>query len=240
MLKKHYKKFKRESFPSSCVLKAELEDKFCDTVVDINWYNILYNRISFISRATQKFKDCKYLEIGADHNHCFNSVPVVDKTGVDPKQGGNVRSTSDDFFINNKKIFDVVFVDGLHTFEQCRKDIINSINFLKVGGYLFVHDLMPRNFMEEFVPPMGTPWSGDVWKVGQELCKTDGIEFYVIKADHGVGLVKKIKEKVNYFENYSNLKKLKFNDFLEINSEIKYIEANEAMTLIDSDNFNLK
>ena len=50
-----------------------------------------------------------------------------------------------------------------------------------MGGYLFIHDLIPRNFMEEFSPPMGTPWSGDVWKVAQELCKSDGIEFYVIK-----------------------------------------------------------
>ena len=43
--------------------------------------------------------------------------------------------------------FDVIFVDGLHTFEQCRKDVINSLNFLNLGGYLFIHDLIPRNFM---------------------------------------------------------------------------------------------
>lgn len=234
MLKKYYKKLKRGNFPSSCVLKAELEDKFCDTVININWYNILYNRISFISLATQKFKDCKYLEIGSDNNHCFNSIPVIDKTGVDPKQGGNVRTTSDEFFSKNKKIFDVIFVDGLHTFDQSRKDIINSINFLNINGYLFIHDLLPRNFMEEFTPPMGTPWCGDVWKVAQELCKTKGIEFNLIIADHGIGLVKKIEKNVNYFDDYTKLKNLKFKDFLEINNKIKYIDPEEAIKIINN------
>ncbi len=232
MIKKYYKNFDRDKFPSSCVLKAELEDKFCETVININWYEILYNRISFISLATQKFTNCKYLEIGADHNHCFNSIPVKDKTGVDPKQGGNTRTTSDNFFKKNNKFFDVIFVDGLHTFEQCRKDIINSLKFLNVNGYLFIHDLIPRNFMEEFVPPMGTPWSGDVWKVAQELCKTKGLKFYVIKADHGVGLIKKIQDNINYFDDYNNLKNLKFKDFLEINKEINYIEPEEAIEII--------
>ena len=232
MLKKYYKNYKKEDFPEACVLKAESEDKFCDTVISIDWYKISFNRMSFISLATQKFNDCKYLEIGTDLNLCFNCIPVIDKIGVDPKRGGTIRKTSDDFFNNNKKKFDVIFVDGLHTFEQCRKDVMNSLNFLNLGGYLFIHDLIPRNFMEEFTPSMGTPWSGDVWKVAQELSKSDGLDFHVIKADHGVGLVKKIKKNVNYYDDYEKLKILKFKDFLEINSEINYIDPEEAIKII--------
>ena len=104
MLKKYYKTFKKEAFPEVCVLKAESEDKFCDTIISIDWYKILFNRISFISLATQKFNDCKYLEIGTDLNLCFNCIPVIDKTGVDPKRGGTVRKKSDDFFKNNQKM----------------------------------------------------------------------------------------------------------------------------------------
>ncbi len=232
MLKKFYLKLDKSKFPEICIQKASAENKFCETVININWYDILFNRISFISLATQKFKNCKYLEIGTDLNLCFNCIPVIDKIGVDPKRGGTIRKTSDDFFTDNKDLFDVIFVDGLHTFEQCRKDVINSIKFLNVGGYLFIHDLIPRNFMEEFSPPMGTPWSGDVWKVAQELCKSDGIEFYVIKADHGIGLVKKIKKNVSYHDDYERLSTLKFKDFLEINSDIKYIDSDEAIKII--------
>ena len=233
MLKKHYKKFKREDFPEVCVLKAELVDKFCETVVDIDWYSINYKRVDFISLAAQKFNDCKYLEIGVDKNLTFDAIPVDDKTGVDPNRGGNQRMTSDKFFENNIKMFDVIFVDGLHTFDQCRKDIINSLKCLNVGGYLFIHDLIPRNFMEEFTPQMGEPWCGDVWKVAHELIKTKNIEFSIIVANNGIGILKKLENKVEYFDDYLNLKKLKFNDYLNKNSEINYIKPEEAIKMIN-------
>jgi len=232
MLKKFYIKLDKSKFPEVCVKKAELENKFCETIININWHEILFNRISFIALATQLKNNCKYLEIGTDKNLCFNCIPVIDKTGVDPKSGGNVRKTSDDFFKDNKKMYDVIFIDGLHYFDQTRRDIKNGLNFLNEKGFMFIHDLIPRNFMEEFNPPMGNPWSGDVWKVSHELKKTEGIEFSVIKADHGVGLIKKIKPEVNYFNDYENLKNLKFKDYLEMNDSINYIDAEKAIEKI--------
>ena len=121
MLKKYYIKLDKTKFPDVCVKKAELENKFCETIININWYEILFNRISFIALATQLKNNCKYLEIGTDKNLCFNCIPVVDKTGVDPKSGGNVKKTSDEFFKDNKKMYDVIFIDGLHYFDQTRK-----------------------------------------------------------------------------------------------------------------------
>ena len=64
------------------------------------------------------------------------------------------------------------------------------------------------------------------------LKKTEGIEFSVIKADHGVGLIKKIKPEVNYFNDYENLKNLKFKDYLEMNDSINYIDAEKAIEKI--------
>jgi len=48
------------------------------------------------------------------------------------------------------------------------------------------------------VPRLQSIWTGEVWKVAIELAKTEGIEFYVINADHGVGILKKKKKKLNY------------------------------------------
>ena len=171
MLKKFYTKIPKEKFPDVTIFHAEKNNNFCDTVIKIDWHGILYNRISFISCAVSKFKNCHYLEIGADHNHCFTSVPAIDKIGVDPEKGGNRRDTSDNFFKSNKKEFDVIFIDGLHVFDQCRRDVINSLKFLSADGFIFIHDLIPRNYMEENVPKLGEPWCGDVWKVAQELSK---------------------------------------------------------------------
>ena len=138
-LKKMLKKYYKTVPPQEIHFKLKKEhDNFCDIIIDIDWNKILYNRASFISVATQKFENCSYLEIGCDDNICFNSIPVIDKIGVDPDRGGNIKDTSDNFFKNNKKIFDVIFIDGLHIYEQCRKDVINSLKVLNKNGFIFL------------------------------------------------------------------------------------------------------
>ena len=186
MLKKYYKKIDQEMILKANKNSSKKFDNFCDTIINIDWNKILYNRMSFISLAIQKFKNCEYLEIGCAGNACFSSIPLINKTGVDPENGGNIKDTSDNFFKNNKKNFDVIFIDGLHQYEQCRKDIINSLKVLNENGLIFLHDMIPRSWVEENVPRLQGIWSGNVWKVALELIKTKGIDFFVIKADHGV------------------------------------------------------
>ena len=73
-----------------------------------------------------------YLEIGCQENNLFHSVTAVHKTGVDPERGGTHRMTSDQFFAQNNKKFDFIFIDGMHTYEQVHVDIKNSIKVLKL------------------------------------------------------------------------------------------------------------
>ena len=234
MLKKYYKKIDKEAFTGQLSMKEHEKkfDNFCDTIIDIDWSKILYNRMSFVNLAVQKFRNCKYLEIGCANNICFNSIPLINKIGVDPEKGGNVRDTSDNFFKNNKKNFDVIFIDGLHHYEQCRKDIINSLKVLNENGFIFLHDMIPRSWTEENVPRLQGIWSGDVWKVALELIKTKGIDFFIIEADHGVGVIKKKERDIIYHDDYNNIKNLKFKDFLNLNEQIKYIEPEQAFELI--------
>jgi len=232
MLKKYYKKVPKQE------IHKELKEKyinFCDTIIHIDWNKILFNRVSFITAATQKFSNCKYLEIGCDDNICFKSIPVINKIGVDPDRGGNVKDTSDNFFKNNKNKFDVIFIDGLHIYEQCRKDVINSLKVLDKNGYIFLHDLTPRNWAEENVPRLkNTLWTGDIWKVAIELSKTKGIDFFVINADMGVGVIKKKEENVVYHDDFEKLKNLKFKDFLILNENVNYIDPEEGIRFIQS------
>ena len=232
MIRKYYKKIDREKILNTNKNAPKKYDNFCDTIIDINWSKIFYNRISFISTAVQKFQNCRYLEIGCSTNVCFNAIQAINKIGVDPNAGGNVKDTSDNFFKNNKKEFDVIFIDGLHIYEQCRKDIINSLKILSKNGFIFLHDMIPRSWVEENVPRLQPVWSGNVWKVGLELIKTKGIDFFIINADHGVGVVKKKEENVVYYDDYENIKNLKFKDFLNLNENIKYIEPEQALKLI--------
>jgi SAM-dependent methyltransferase len=166
-----------------------------DKSFDWRWNTTNFNRIALVNLLVSKFPNCDYLEIGCHLNKLFDSVPVANKVGVDPQQGGNVRKTSDDFFRGNNDKFDVVFIDGLHTYEQVRKDIVNAIKVLKPGGWIAMHDMLPRNWIEQQIPIV-TPheWTGDVWKVAFELAQTEGIDFKIVKIDHGVGVFRLTKQ----------------------------------------------
>ena len=89
MLKKYYKKIDKKTFTGNLSMEGHKKkfDNFCETIIEINWNKILYNRMSFVTLAVQKFRNCKYLEIGCANNICFNSIPLSNKIGVDPERG---------------------------------------------------------------------------------------------------------------------------------------------------------
>ncbi len=188
-----------------------------------NWEKINLNRTALINLAVSKFQknivnsDVIYLEIGCNNNENFNcvSLPVSNKYGVDPVSGGNIRKTSDDFFEKNKLSFDVIFIDGLHTYQQCQKDIINSLKSLKLNGYIFVHDLIPTSWEVEHVPRLNGVWAGDVWKVAVELNESKGIEFKIINIDKGVGIIRKKSNEYEYTKLNSNLLHKTYSDFFD-------------------------
>jgi len=52
------------------------------------------------------------------------------------------KMTSNEFFQKNDKHFDLIYVDGDHSFDQVKIDLINSWNILKNGGFLILDDYM--------------------------------------------------------------------------------------------------
>ena len=110
---------------------------------------------------------------------------------------------------------------------------MNSLKVLDKDGYIFLHDMTPRNWAEENIPRLeNTLWTGDIWKVAIELSKTKGIDFFVINADMGVGVLKKKEENVIYHDDFKILKDLKFKDFLILNENVNYIDPEEGIKLI--------
>lgn len=92
-----------------------------------------------------------YLEIGVDDGINFMNVDCSEKIGVDPSfaklhtsaRPYCVRMTSDEFFnsIPIDQLFDIIFIDGDHTYEQVVKDIANSKKHLSVNGVIIMHDV---------------------------------------------------------------------------------------------------
>ncbi len=50
------------------------------------------------------------------------------------------RKTSDEFFLGNKNIFDLIYIDGNHLFEFVKKDIENSLKFINNDGLIVLDD----------------------------------------------------------------------------------------------------
>jgi hypothetical protein len=162
--------------------------------LDVNWLVTNFNRIAVVNLLMARNPDGNYLEIGCAGNELFDSVIAKHKTGVDPERGGNVRLTSDEFFRSDDGMrYDVIFIDGLHHYEQARRDVINALSRLGKGGWIALHDMYPRDWLEEHIPRISNIWTGDVWKVAFELAQSPDVDFRIIKIDYGVGVLRPLK-----------------------------------------------
>tara|TARA_B110000211_G_C13934960_1_gene488904 strand:+ start:75 stop:749 length:675 start_codon:yes stop_codon:yes gene_type:complete len=176
-------------------------------------WKIYPSRTEIIKKIINHKNYKSYLEIGCDLDENFLRINLTDKIGVDPKSGGTHRMTSDEFFFNNKKKFDLIYIDGLHTYEQTINDIKNSLNFLNEDGIILLHDCLPKKIWNQVVPRIYGHWNGDVWKAIVEARTMKNLDTFTIIADHGLGLIRKKKNSNILKDQISDFKKLKFADY---------------------------
>ena len=186
-----------------------------------------YYRWDLIKYLINKYNYNDYLEIGCDQDQLFSKIDIQNKVGVDPVSGGNLRKTSDEFFKANNKKFDLVFIDGLHTYEQVKKDIINSLDCLKENGVVLVHDCMPDCMSKQAVPRYRMTWNGDVWKAIVDLRHNGDLNIFTCEIDQGIGIIKKEKN-TSILKVDKKIKDLKFKDYYEnYNKYLRVININE-------------
>ena len=193
--------------------------------INYDW-SIYPTRFEIIQQIIDNKKYDNYLEIGCDQDSNFSQIKVKNKIGVDPLSGGTVQMTSDEFFKDNKKLFDCIFIDGLHIYEQVRKDILNSIKFLRTNGTIIIHDCLPSKIWNQVVPKIYGHWNGDVWKAIVEARTMPNIDTYTCKADHGLGIIFKRQNQNLLNIKTKNFKKLRFKDY--------YNHHNHFMNIIEA------
>ena len=188
----------------------------------------LPSRTEIIQNIINKKNYEKYLEIGCDKDDNFSKIQAKIKVGVDPQRGGTIRMTSDEFFKKNNEIFDIIFLDGLHTYEQTIKDIQNSLSIISDKGVILIHDCLPKKIWNQIVPRVYGHWNGDVWKAIVHSRTFDQADTYTIIADHGLGIIFKRQNRNLLNLKITNFKKLKYADYY--NNHMKF------MNLINYDN----
>jgi Methyltransferase domain len=185
------------------------------------------NRLDVVNAAAYKLGARNYLEIGVKKGKVFLNVQVRKKLAVDPvlkvTTKGKLKSwlkypynifneyyglTSDDFFkFHRDRLLrlgglDVVFIDGLHTYEQTWKDVLNSLEYLRPKGVIVMHDCNPGSASQATpaasreeashmcAAPGAENWSGDVWKTIVRLrAEREDLHIGVVDCDHGVGVI---------------------------------------------------
>ena len=190
-------------------------------------------RWDLIQYIINKYKYVNYLEIGCDKDQSFSKIKINKKGGVDPISGGTIRDTSDNFFINNKEKFDIIFIDGLHHYEQVIKDIYNSLKILNDNGHILIHDCLPRTIAHQAIPRYRGSWNGDVWKSIVELRTKPNLEVFTCEIDFGVGVIRKKVNTDPLNIKISNFKNLKFKDYYNKNREFMNIKTyNQILDII--------
>jgi len=185
-------------------------------------------RWDLIQFLINKYKFQNYLEIGCDKDQSFSKIIIKNKVGVDPISGGTIRASSNNFFIKNKNTFDIIFIDGLHHYNQVLTDINNSLNILNNNGFILVHDCLPRTLAQQAVPRYRGSWQGDVWKAIVELRTKENLDIITCKIDFGVAIIRK---KIN-----QNLLKIDCVDFSKLKFKDYYYNHNKLMNIISYKN----
>lgn len=151
----------------------------------------LLTRTDIINILIRKFKFKTYLEIGVENGYNLANVECEYKLGVDPNVNtpAQIHLTSNEFFELNKKYFDIVFIDGLHTREQSMEDIANAMDVVKDDGIVVVHDCNPPEKRFQEGEPRDIDWTGEVWKTWVKLRGYDTNNMFVVDTDFGVGVI---------------------------------------------------
>ena len=77
----------------------------------------------------------------------FNDIEKnFDKNSKDYLNISKIKKYSDDFFLSNDLLFDVIYVDGHHLAEQVYKDAVNSWKVLNSEGLIIFDDYIWNNY----------------------------------------------------------------------------------------------
>lgn len=238
--------------------KIQLSDELYKKSIQVQLKKDVVNRTTIIQNLinTRNYKN--YLEIGVQSGVNFFQISADYKVAVDPcfTMEGEKRSvnssdhfyelTSDDFFnsdnpvTSGEKLLDIAFIDGMHTFEQSREDVLNTLKYLKDDGIIIMHDCYPQNEAAAH-PDMDTAirmasfvgaWNGDVYKtiIWFRSNRSD-LDVYTLDTDNGLGIITK-KALSNTPLDYSEdrIKSMTYKDFIDLDP-VKLLGLKEATTI---------
>lgn len=196
------------------------------------------NRIQFINHVIRTMDYKTYLEVGVYKGEVFNTIGI-EKTGVDIDCDieGVLKLDSDTFFEDNTNLYDIIFIDGDHNYEQVKKDVENALECLTPNGMVLMHDTCPTKSSHVGKKTHeGMEWCGQAHKVATEYYNSEGFRVFTWNKDFGVTVLVKdsralVMEYPTTFEyliksNYESVNAKSLNELNEIFEHLK--KSNEG------------
>ena len=152
------------------------------------------HRADVIQRLLDRYPDPVYLEVGVETGVTFHAIRAARKIAVDPtfqfdqaaaradpiNRSSEYHEVESDIYFADIRarddIFDVIFLDGLHTFDQTLKDLLSAIDCLRPDGVIVIDDIMPDSYAASLpevervrafyaLRPPSSSWMGDVYRL---------------------------------------------------------------------------
>ncbi|MCH2051199.1 MAG: glycosyltransferase 61 family protein [Trichodesmium sp. ALOHA_ZT_67] len=200
------------------------------------------NKIAIINQLSS------YLEIGVSKGMTFNQINIKSKVAVDPKFRFNTTQyasenvvfleiTSDEFFIDHAKKFqpfDLIYLDGLHTFEQTFRDFCSSLSCAHAKTIWLIDDTCPGSYaqaqpslqqcrqIQKMSGEKDGSWMGDVFKVVAAIHDFFPQYSFAHFPNHGQTVVWH-KWRENFMPKWNSLEvisRLEYSDFVELQSSL--------------------
>ena len=193
-------------------------------------------------RLVNLYPEPRYLEVGVCRGKTFDQVPAARKVAVDPAfrfdhvamQEAHPEATyhpipSDDYFSRHAAPddeFDVVYLDGLHVYDQTLRDLLNALEHLQPRGVVVIDDTVPptamaairerRDFDAERARTGSDDkrWMGDVFKVVyfiQAFCPY--LRYATIANNHGQTVVWRGRRDEPPFGDLADINGMTFEEF---------------------------
>lgn len=148
------------------------------------------NRVQLLQQLITYNNYSSYLELGVEKGETYRNIQLADKTGVDiNSRHATHHMSTDEFFQQCDRKFDLIFIDALHTYKQVLVDFDNSLKCLNDGGCIVLHDCLPTKEKHQLPTKQRRHWTGDVWKAMVRIRQKEGIRSFVLDTDWGLGIV---------------------------------------------------
>lgn len=178
-------------------------------------------RHAVMRQLCRLYPEARYLEVGVWRGATFDKVRAARKVAVDPvlqlrpphgertaltDPGTEFHEvTSDVYFASiagRDEKFDVIFLDGLHVYEQTLRDLMNALDHLSPDGVIVVDDTHPPTHLaalpdrdehfavRDFIGATDKRWMGDIYKLVwfvQTFCPH--LSYRTIADNHGQTVV---------------------------------------------------